>query len=43
VLGGWALGILWFAVVVVVSDVAASLHQRDTTGPPPSHVAQTTP
>ncbi len=29
VLGGWALGVLWFAVVVVVSEVAASLHRRD--------------
>ena len=29
VLGGWALGILWFGVVVVVSDVAASLAHRD--------------
>lgn len=29
VLGGWALGILWFAVVVVVSDVASSLQHRD--------------
>ncbi len=29
VLGGWALGILWFTVVVVVSELAASLHHRD--------------
>ncbi|HEX2118501.1 MAG TPA: phosphatase PAP2 family protein, partial [Acidimicrobiales bacterium] len=36
VLGGWALGTLWFAVVVVVSQVASSLHHRDLrTGPPP--------
>ena len=36
VLGGWALGTLWFAVVVVVSQVASSLHHRDPrTGPPP--------
>ncbi len=33
VMGGWALGVLWFAVVVVVSDVASSLHHRDD---PPS-------
>jgi undecaprenyl-diphosphatase len=29
VLGGWALGVLWFAVVVVVSDVTASMHHHD--------------
>ncbi len=34
VLGGWALGVLWFAVVVVVSEVAASLHHRDDPGSP---------
>jgi undecaprenyl-diphosphatase len=28
VLGGWALGTLWFAAVVVISDVAASIHHR---------------
>jgi membrane protein DedA with SNARE-associated domain/membrane-associated phospholipid phosphatase len=33
VLGGWALGVLWFAVVVVVSDVASSLHRRDDDQP----------
>lgn len=31
VLGGWALGVLWFAVVVVVSDVASSIRHRDDT------------
>ena len=37
VLGGWALGTLWFAVVVVVSEVAGSLHRRDAaaSGAPP--------
>jgi undecaprenyl-diphosphatase len=40
VLGGWALGTLWFAVVVVVSDVAASLHRRDSTPPPPEPAVQ---
>jgi hypothetical protein len=35
VLGGWALGVLWFIVVVVVGDVAASLRHRDAaTGAP---------
>jgi undecaprenyl-diphosphatase len=29
VLGGWALGTLWFAIIAVVSDVAASIHHRD--------------
>ncbi len=29
VLGGWALGVLWFAVIVVVSEVAGSMHRRD--------------
>lgn len=29
VLGGWALGVLWFAVVVVMTEVASSLHHRD--------------
>lgn len=43
VLGGWALGTLWFAVVVVISDVAASLHQRDVTSPPRAPVPQRTP
>jgi undecaprenyl-diphosphatase len=28
VLGGWALGTLWFAIVAVVGDVAASIHHR---------------
>ncbi|HJV09014.1 MAG TPA: phosphatase PAP2 family protein, partial [Acidimicrobiales bacterium] len=40
VLGGWALGILWFAVVVVLSEVAAGLQHRDTTDPPPAPVPQ---
>ena len=35
VLGGWALGTLWFAVVVVVSEVATSMQQRDSTSDPP--------
>ena len=39
VLGGWALGILWFAVVLVITEVATSLQQRDA-GPPPEPVAQ---
>ncbi len=39
VLGGWALGVLWFAVVVVVSDVASSLHHRDDDPPAPAPVA----
>ena len=42
VLGGWALGALWFAVVVVVSDVAASLQQRDEASPPPAPVPEKT-
>lgn len=29
VLGGWALGTLWFAIIAVVSDVAATIHHRD--------------
>jgi undecaprenyl-diphosphatase len=46
VLGGWALGTLWFAVVVVVGQVAASLHRADLGVPgdpgesPPAPVAQ---
>ena len=28
VLGGWALGLLWFAIVAVVGDVAATIHHR---------------
>lgn len=32
VLGGWALGLLWFAVVVVITEVASSLQLRE--GPP---------
>ena len=42
VLGGWALGMLWFAVVVVVSQVASSLRHRDAAEPPPAPVAQDT-
>ena len=41
VLGGWALGMLWFAVVVVISEVAASLQRREDTEPPAEPVAQT--
>ena len=40
VLGGWALGTLWFAVVVVVSEVADSLHRREEADDPPEPVAQ---
>jgi membrane protein DedA with SNARE-associated domain/membrane-associated phospholipid phosphatase len=40
VLGGWALGVLWFAVVVVVSEVGTSLHQRQEAGAPPPPIAQ---
>ncbi|HET7720735.1 MAG TPA: phosphatase PAP2 family protein, partial [Acidimicrobiales bacterium] len=29
VLGGWALGTLWFAVVVVITEVATSLQRRE--------------
>jgi undecaprenyl-diphosphatase len=29
VLGGWALGTLWFAVVVVITEVTASLHRGE--------------
>lgn len=29
VLGGWALGVLWFAVVVMITEVASSLQHRD--------------
>jgi len=29
VLGGWALGALWFAAIVVISDVAATIHHRE--------------
>lgn len=29
VLGGWALGTLWFAVVVVITEVAGSLQRRE--------------
>lgn len=40
VLGGWALGTLWFAVVVVVSEVAESLHRRDADAPPAEPLPQ---
>ena len=39
VLGGWALGTLWFAVVVVLSEVAASLNDRDPDEPRSEAVA----
>ncbi len=42
VLGGWALGTLWFAVVVVVSEVTASLHRRDEQTQPAEAVVQET-
>ena len=42
VLGGWVLGVLWFAVVVVVSQVASSLQHRDAEEAPPEPVAQET-
>jgi len=35
VLGGWALGTLWFAAIVVISEVAASIHHRPPPGAPP--------
>jgi membrane-associated phospholipid phosphatase len=35
VLGGWALGTLWFAIVAVVGDVAATIHHRQS---PPERV-----
>jgi undecaprenyl-diphosphatase len=35
VLGGWALGTLWFAIIAVVIDVAATIHRdRDRRGAP---------
>lgn len=40
VLGGWALGTLWFAVVVVFTEVAASIQRRDTGEAPAEPVAQ---
>ena len=42
VLGGWALGTLWFAVVVVVSEVTASLHQRGEQAQPAEAVVTET-
>lgn len=42
VLGGWALGTLWFAVVVVVNEVAGSLRRWDATGAPGEPVTQQT-
>ena len=42
VLGGWALGTLWFAVVVVVSEVADSLQRRDPSGLEQEPVTQET-
>ena len=38
VLGGWALGTLWFAVVVVITEVAASLQRREAGETPPEPV-----
>lgn len=35
VLGGWALGLLWFAIVAVVGDVAATIHHRQPAAPRP--------
>ena len=40
VLGGWALGLLWFAVVVMITEVAASLQQRDGAETPAEPVTQ---
>lgn len=40
VLGGWALGALWFGAVVVISEIAASLQHRDTAEPPSEPVPQ---
>ena len=42
VLGGWTLGMLWFAVVVVVSEVAGPLHRRDPPAAAPPPVPQET-
>jgi undecaprenyl-diphosphatase len=42
VLGGWALGTLWFAIVVVMTEVATSLPHRGAAEPPPPRVAQKT-
>jgi undecaprenyl-diphosphatase len=39
VLGGWALGTLWFAVVVVISEVTASLQRREAGEAPAEPVA----
>jgi undecaprenyl-diphosphatase len=38
VLGGWALGTLWFAVVVVITEVTASLQRREAGGAPAESV-----
>ena len=35
VLGGWALGTLWFAAVVVISQIAGSLHHDGQPADPP--------
>jgi membrane protein DedA with SNARE-associated domain/membrane-associated phospholipid phosphatase len=40
VLGGWALGILWFALVVVITEVTTSLQHRDAGQAPAEPVAQ---
>lgn len=41
VLGGWALGTLWFAIVAVVGDVAATIHHRGAPAerPPPARAS----
>ena len=39
VLGGWALGTLWFTVVVVITEVAASLQRREAGEAPPEPVS----
>lgn len=41
VLGGWALGTLWFAVVVVVAEVADSLRRRGSAHSTPAGAAGT--
>lgn len=42
VLGGWALGTLWFTVVVVISKVAISLQQREAAATPAAPAARQT-
>ena len=43
VLGGGALGTLWFAVVVVMTEVAASVRHRDDVGPDPDRAPVSRP